>query len=535
LRVLIVEDGAVDRLILETLLKQRGHETTHVPDGESAWELLQRETFPLMLTDLRLPGIDGLELLSRVSTLDERVRPHCVVITASQKPEDLQRALDNGAHDYMFKASGAGALGVRIAIAEQQAQLRARQARGQALQSALYRISEAAHSAGSLDDLYQGIHGVLSELMQARNFYIALKDPESGVVTFPFWRDEKEEAPPARLGGQGLTEHVLRTGKPLLADRERQRQLAEEGTAAVAAIVPDYWLGVPLRSGRECFGVIGVFSYGQGFRIGREEEDVLGFVSEQVAAAIERKRAEAALRRHERMAAMGELVAGVAHEIRNPLFGLSAMIDAFEQRAGQQGGTDVDYVTHIREQIRRLTALVEDLLEYGRPHEPRLEPVPIEALLRESVAMSQARARARGVEVALEAVGGDLKIEADRKRLVQVFLNLIDNAVHYAPPGSRVQVSASADEDTGLVRCRVRDAGPGFPMEDLGRVFEPFFTRRRGGTGLGLSIAQRVVEDHRGRIEARNARDGGAIVEVTLPASRAGETAKAGRGEGVAR
>jgi len=520
LRVLIVEDGAVDRLVLEALLKQRGHETTHVADGESAWELLQRETFPLMFTDLRLPGIDGLELLSRVSTLDELVRPHCVVITASQKHEDLQRALDNGAHDYMFKASGAGALGVRIAIAEQQAQLRARQARGQALQTALYQISEAAHSAESLDALYESIHDVLSELMRARNFYIALADPNSGVVSFPFWRDEREEAPPPRIAGHGLTEYVLRTGRPLLADRERQRHLAdEEGTTAVATVAPDYWLGVPLRAGRETFGVIGVFSYGESFRIGREEEDVLGFVSEQVASAIERKRTEAALRRHERMAAMGELVAGVAHEIRNPLFGLSAMIDALEQRAGGQLGREVNYLGHIRAQIKRLTALVEDLLEYGKPHEPNLESLPVEALLRESVAVSQAQASGGGIELVVEPSGQDLRIKADRKRLVQVFLNLIDNAVQHAPEGSQVRLSTRVDEDPGMVRCRVRDSGPGFGTEDLGRVFEPFFTRRRGGTGLGLSIAQRIVEDHRGRIEARNASDGGAIVDVVIPAA----------------
>lgn len=516
----------MDRLVLEALLKQRGHEVTHVADGESAWELLQRESFPLMFTDLRLPGIDGLELLGRVSTLEEPVRPHCVVITASQKPEDLQRALDNGAHDYMFKASGAGALQVRIAIAEQQAQLRARQARGQALQSALYRISEAAHSAESLEELYESIHGVLSELMQTRNFYIALADPESGVVSFPFWRDELEEAPAARSGGQGLTEYVLRTGQPLLAGRERQRRLAEEGTLAVARFAPDYWLGVPLSSGRRCFGVIGVFSYGESFRVGREEQDVLGFVSEQVAAAIERKRAEAALRRHERMAAMGELVAGVAHEIRNPLFGLSAMIDALEQRAGEQLG-DRGYVTHIRAQIKRLTALVEDLLEYGRPHEPNLESLSLEGLLRESVSVSRAHTEAQGVEVVIESEA-DLLVKADRPRLIQVFLNLIDNALQYSPPGSEVRVTAGVDEETGMVRCRVTDAGPGFDTEDLGRVFEPFFTRRRGGTGLGLSIAQRIVDDHHGRIEARNRAGGGAVVEVILPSARAADEARAG-------
>jgi len=216
----------------------------------------------------------------------------------------------------------------------------------------------------------------------------------------------------------------------------------------------------------------------------------------------------------------------VAHEIRNPLFGLSAMIDALEQRAGEKLG-DLGYVTHIRAQIKRLTALVEDLLEYGRPHEPNLESFPVENLLRESVSAAKAHTETQGVDVVVETDGEHL-IHADRKRLVQVFLNLIDNALQYSPPGSAVRVTAGVDEESGMVRCMVSDAGPGFDAEDLGRVFEPFFTRRRGGTGLGLSIAQRIVEDHRGRIEARNRAGGGAAVEVMLPSARSGERAKAG-------
>ncbi len=107
----------------------------------------------------------------------------------------------------------------------------------------------------------------------------------------------------------------------------------------------------------------------------------------------------------------------------------------------------------------------------------------------------------------------------DRRRLTQVFQNLLDNAVRHAPPQSAVIVEAELMRVDGerWIDCRVRDAGPGFRPEDLPRIFEPFFTRRRGGTGLGLSIVQRIVEDHGGRIGAGNRAEGGAVVTVRLP------------------
>jgi signal transduction histidine kinase len=111
----------------------------------------------------------------------------------------------------------------------------------------------------------------------------------------------------------------------------------------------------------------------------------------------------------------------------------------------------------------------------------------------------------------------------DRGRIVQVFRNLLENSLQHAPQGGRVEVEAGPTVDAGLAwaLCRVTDSGPGFSPEDLPRVFEPFFTRRRDGTGLGLSIVQRIVEQHGGRISAGNLPQGGAVMEVRLPVAPA--------------
>jgi PAS domain S-box-containing protein len=223
------------------------------------------------------------------------------------------------------------------------------------------------------------------------------------------------------------------------------------------------------------------------------------------------------------MSAMGSLVAGVAHEVRNPLFGISATLDAFEARFGQREEYR-QYVAVLRGELERLSQLMGDLLEFGKPTSLEFADGAIGEVVAEAVAGCRALADQAGVVLRGALDGGFPPIRMDRRRLTQVFQNLLDNAVRHAPPRSAVIVEAELMRGEGgrWIDCRVRDAGPGFRPEDLPRIFEPFFTRRRGGTGLGLSIVQRIVEDHGGRISAGNLPEGGAVVTVRLPVASTG-------------
>ena len=121
------------------------------------------------------------------------------------------------------------------------------------------------------------------------------------------------------------------------------------------------------------------------------------------------------------------------------------------------------------------------------------------------------------MEIAEEIAAGLQTLTVDRARVVQVFENLLENAIQHSAPGGRVTLRAESANGGSGVRFLVEDSGPGFRSEDLARVFEPFFTRRRGGTGLGLSIVQRIVEQHEGEIAAANRPGGGATMTVTRP------------------
>ena len=169
----------------------------------------------------------------------------------------------------------------------------------QTLSSALYRIAERTSSAADLQGFYASIHNIVGELMNARNFYIALYDPATQLLSFPHFVDEVDGAPAPKPLGRGLTEYVLRTGEPLLASPEVFDMLVRRGDVELIGAPSLDWMGVPLRAGGETFGVLVVQSYSNDVRFGERDKEILTFVSQQLASAIDHKRHEEALRRSE--------------------------------------------------------------------------------------------------------------------------------------------------------------------------------------------------------------------------------------------
>jgi len=245
----------------------------------------------------------------------------------------------------------------------------------------------------------------------------------------------------------------------------------------------------------------------------REERVIV--VARDVSRTVE---LQESLRKSETMSAMGQLVAGVAHEVRNPLFAISANLDALEIQFGDHSPHAKTFAVLHRE-VDRLSDLMQELLDYGRPHSLEIERCALSEVVSQAIRATVPLARSRDVEV-LDAVPGGLPlVPMDAKRIGQVFQNLIENAIQHTSAGGRVLVTAALSEDheQEQVVCSILDDGSGFREQDLPRIFEPFFTRRRGGTGLGLSIVARIVEEHGGRVTAANRPEGGAVMAVKLP------------------
>ena len=171
--------------------------------------------------------------------------------------------------------------------------------KAEVLETAVLQISQAANEAADLGQLLRAVHDAVSRLMDARNFYVALVDPETEVVTFPYFMDEADQTPPPRRDGRGLTEYVLRTGAPQFVDNEVFEDLLQRGEIDSEGAPSIDWLGVPLLAGGRAIGAIVVQSYDEGTHYSKHELDLLTFVSRQVAGAVERRRTLDALARSE--------------------------------------------------------------------------------------------------------------------------------------------------------------------------------------------------------------------------------------------
>ena len=245
------------------------------------------------------------------------------------------------------------------------------------------------------------------------------------------------------------------------------------------------------------------------------------FIAQDIS---KRTQLEASLRQSEMMSLLGSLVAGVAHEVRNPLFGISSILDAFETRFSDRTEY-LRYTNVLRDEIGRLTVLMEELLEYGKPFRGELYLVSIEEMVTRSIRACQPAAEVAQVDLVSDVEDELPKIRIDRRRLSKVFVNLIENAIQHSPNGATVSVEAKkiSDGNKDWVECAIRDAGPGILDQDLPKIFEPFFSKRRGGTGLGLAIAQRIMEEHGGKLIAGNNSDVGACMIARFPVPPEGD------------
>ena len=224
------------------------------------------------------------------------------------------------------------------------------------------------------------------------------------------------------------------------------------------------------------------------------------------------------LQRRERLAALGELAAGVAHEIRNPLGGIRLFASLLRRDLSDRGDA-VRLVDKIINGVSRLESIVGNILEFGRPRQAMPMEVDPLAVVREVVELASPRARQNEVAVRLPENAVPLTLITDESMLQRALLNLMLNAIDAAGQngGQRwVQVECR-DELPDHVVIRVSDSGPGIPEESLERIFNPFFTTKGTGTGLGLAIVHQISETLGGSIQAMNRPGGGAAFVLRLP------------------
>jgi two-component system, NtrC family, sensor kinase len=232
---------------------------------------------------------------------------------------------------------------------------------------------------------------------------------------------------------------------------------------------------------------------------------------------------ERELRHSERLASVGRLAAGIAHELGAPLNVIDARAEQLLSNPAAAPQKQVKNLTIIRTQTERITNIVRQLLNLARPYNLRLKTLDAGKLLKSTIEPFGDAAQQKGVEIEIQAAENSF-VEADEEFLSQVFVNIVRNALQAMPQGGRLTVKTSREtvNENSYLQIEFSDTGGGVSLEHLPNIFEPFFTTKDigQGTGLGLTVSRRIVEEHGGELRAENNKEGGATFIVLLPQTK---------------
>lgn len=261
----------------------------------------------------------------------------------------------------------------------------------------------------------------------------------------------------------------------------------------------------------------------------RDKEGVITQLHGTLQDVTERTQLKQQLYEAKKLESIGQLAAGVAHEVRNPLNAILTVTEALFREPGIENNPGLaQYMKHIRSQVTRLASLMNDLLDLGKPiPAAHLQPVPLAEFCLGTVELWQNSGMAANRQVELEGIqdGASIQVLADSDKLQQVLFNVLENAGHFTPVGRSIRLKlagslpSSAETARSMVVIQIIDQGCGIAPDRLTRVFDPFYTNRRGGTGLGLALVKHFMEHMAGMVQiSNNDFDSGCTVTLTLPA-----------------
>lgn len=510
--VLVVDDERLMWEMCTDILAQAGFQVLTAPDAQTALNLAQADPPAVILLDVMLPGMSGIEALSHFAS----VAPFApvIMITAYASLQSAIESVKHGAYDFIPKPFEPDALIPAVNRAEERHRLLVENSRlVHTLQEKVAELSRLHQVASDMaNDLRQQMEERTAELHRSEHLTesiithlasglmvadsggaITLINPQ-GVLTL---RCEAEE-----VLGSKLTDLFPNAGE-LLEVRSEPSQRELELTLRDGGTIP---LGfsnsylTDVQGNRE--GVIVVF---------RDLGEI--------------KQLRAELRRKDRLAAIGQVVAGVAHEIRNPLFGITSVAQILKRELDLTA-VHRELVEAMFSETQRLNVLVSDLLLFGRPSRLERKPIDLQQLLDSCCHLYAGEIRERSIELRKTYHPHLPVVAADQDKLKQVILNLLKNALEATPAGGVVTVGAEglkseSNGEANRVAVRISDTGCGVPSEDTERIFDLFFTTKPRGAGLGLSISRRIVEDHGGKIVVDSHPAQGTTFTIELPLNSA--------------
>jgi signal transduction histidine kinase len=355
---------------------------------------------------------------------------------------------------------------------------------------------------------------------------VLLHDGRGGFVPVDGWR--LPGTAPDAAGVADLLAYFRQARGPAVLEEMERKPSSHRTTRAIRALATGGAAAAfELRSPESVEGVLFLGSRGDGEPFTIEDVETLTILANQLAATLRNVKlledlahSREIIARSERLSAIGTLAAGLAHEIRNPLVSIRTFTQLLPERLDDEEFRS-RFLDLTLAEVDRICALVNELLSFARPTPAMLEPVDLAGCVERLCLLLASQARNRGVTLELAgAMDRDAVVLADEDQLKQVVMNVVLNAVQACVEGGRVRVSCYATETVdGRMGCvEVVDDGCGIAAQDLGRVFDPFYTTRSEGTGLGLAVAHRIVSSHGGTIDVSSRPGRGSTFVIRLPA-----------------
>ncbi|MEE9171432.1 MAG: ATP-binding protein [candidate division NC10 bacterium] len=510
--VLVVDDDRLIRELCADTLAKAGFQVCVAADAQAAIEVAEANPPAVILLDVVLPGTAGTEALAHLT----RVAPSALVImvTAHASLQGAIESLKHGAYDYIPKPLEGDALVAAVKRAEERHRVLLENRRlTDTLQEKVTELSRLHQLATELaGDLRQRMEARTTELHRSERLTdsiithlasgLMVADPGGAITLINPQGALALRCHADELIGHKLTDLFPSAGQLLEVrgeSRHRELELTLRDESTIPLGFSNSYL-TDIRGNRE--GVIVVF---------RDLSEI--------------KQLQAELRRKDRLAAIGQVVAGVAHEIRNPLFGITSVAQILKR--------EVDLTPAHRELVeamlsesQRLNALIGDLLVFGRPSPLERRPTDLHQLLNGCFHLYAGEIRERSIEFRKAYHPHLPLLLVDQDKLIQVILNLLKNALEATPPGGMVTVRTEAHRtgrrnEVDQADVSISDTGCGILPKDRDRIFDLFFTTKPQGAGLGLPICRRIIEDHGGRITVESRPEQGTTFTIQLPLNSA--------------
>jgi signal transduction histidine kinase/FixJ family two-component response regulator len=566
--ILLVDDDRKNLLALEAMLDGLGLQIVTASTVDATLRQLLLHDFALILLDVRMPDMDGVELASLIRSRERTRRVPIIFVTAHDRGDELvARGYAVGAVDFIFKPPVPEILRSKVMVfvdlhrktrevAMQAEQLLIAEGKAHERRLAEFRASVEASALRSEMAASKRMNERLQLLASAGTELLARADPfevidklatrfieHLGYEVCACFQGRDDAGRARLLGAAGVGpewDHPMVDidDSPIMRavfaeagrwirdelDDDQPPWLRELGLTSCAAL--------PLLSAGKTVGML-VCGRRGGKPLSPDDVAAIGFVCDQVALAIEREQLMQSLREHadalsESHRRKDEFLAMLAHELRNPLAPMVYALEMLEQY--EQEGEAAVFREVLQRQLTHLSRMVDDLLDVSRITSGKIEltlaPVSIQHALRHALETSRPQLDKQNHEIELDLPEADLMVNADATRLIQVIANLLNNAARYTDPGGHIRLHAHRDGNKVVVS--VRDDGRGIPRHMLPKVFDLFVQaertrdRAQGGLGLGLTLVRRLVEMHGGTVSAHSdGLDRGSEFIVTLPLAEA--------------